>query len=202
MFKELLTKKTLIIAFVVITIYYIVYVVYNDYIMSEKAEPNEVGAEVTGIKEIVASFTPAPSGSIVPPTTSPPLSSSSGVPHTAHFSLSEFHCKDGTPVPKAYYPQLQLLMNNLEVLREAMGGYPIHINSGYRTKEHNEKNGGKKSSLHLTAHAADFVIKGFTPTQIRTKIEALIKAGKMTQGGIGKYATFVHYDVRGYKARW
>lgn len=204
MFKEFLTKRNLLIVFVVISIYYLIYVVYNDYLMSEKAEPNEIGADETGIIPIISASipTPTPGSSIVPPTTTPPVSSSSGEPRTAHFSISEFACKDGTPVPKAYYPQVQVLMDNLEVLRAAMGGYPIHINSGYRTKKHNAAVGGKPQSLHLTAHAADIVIKGYTPAQIRTKIEALIKAGKMTQGGIGKYATFVHYDVRGYKARW
>ena len=30
----------------------------------------------------------------------------------------------------------------------------------------------------------------------------LIKEGKMKEGGIGIYSTFVHYDVRGWKARW
>ena len=33
-------------------------------------------------------------------------------------------------------------------------------------------------------------------------IERLIREGKMEDGGMGRYSTFVHYDVRGSRARW
>ena len=35
-----------------------------------------------------------------------------------------------------------------------------------------------------------------------SQIEKLIKEGKMKQGGIGIYKGFIHYDIRGTKARW
>ena len=50
--------------------------------------------------------------------------------------------------------------------------------------------------------AADIVIKGKTPAEVQNGIEVLIKAGKISQGGIGKYPNFTHYDIRGTKARW
>lgn len=120
---------------------------------------------------------------------------------TDNFSLEEFACKDGTPVPGELFDNIELLAKNLQVLREHIGD-PIHVNSGYRTPAYNAKVGGKKASYHLKAMAADLTTKSKTPKQLAAIIEKLIAARKMKQGGIGVYPGFVHYDVRGYKARW
>jgi len=79
---------------------------------------------------------------------------------------------------------------------------PIKITSGYRPAELNAKVGGATKSRHITGEAADFKIEGYTPKQVAAIIEKLIAAGKMKQGGLGTYSTWVHYDVRGTAARW
>lgn len=121
---------------------------------------------------------------------------------SAHFSLSEFACNDGTEVPKKYRGNVQELMNNLEVVRNYFGGKPIVVNSGYRTAAYNKKVGGAANSQHLTAKASDITISGYTPKQIGSAIIKLISEGKLKEGGVGIYKTFVHYDIRGIKARW
>ena len=120
---------------------------------------------------------------------------------TTNFNLSEFACKDGTPVPDLFLPNITELANNLQVLRDVLGK-PIYINSAYRTVEHNQKVGGSPKSQHLIAKAADIRTSSLRPKEISDVIEGLIKEGKMKQGGIGIYNTFVHYDIRGKKARW
>lgn len=120
---------------------------------------------------------------------------------TENFSREEFDCKDGTKVPAELMPNLRELVKNLQVLREDIGE-PIHVNSGYRTPAYNKRVGGKPASQHLKAKAADITAKSFTPKQLAARIEKLIAAGKMKQGGIGIYPGFTHYDVRGTKARW
>lgn len=120
---------------------------------------------------------------------------------TENFSREEFDCKDGTKVPAELMPNLRELVKNLQVLREDIGE-PIHVNSGYRTPAYNKRVGGKSASQHLKAKAADITAKSFTPKQLAARIEKLIAAGKMKQGGIGIYPGFTHYDVRGTKARW
>lgn len=120
---------------------------------------------------------------------------------TKNFIISEFNCHDGTAVPKKLMPNILKLANNLQVLRDYFGK-PILLNSGYRTKAYNKKVGGEKDSYHLLAMASDIRIDGVSPKEVKKTIEKLIKEGKMEQGGIGLYATFVHYDIRGYKARW
>ena len=121
---------------------------------------------------------------------------------TPHFSVSEFRCHDGTKVPDRLLPNLRKLATNLEVLREALGGKPIKINSGYRTPKYNLSIDGSSGSQHMYARAADIVVEGVTPKQVADKIEELIKAGKMHNGGLGRYSSFTHYDVRASKARW
>lgn len=120
---------------------------------------------------------------------------------TENFSIEEFACKDGTQVPVEFLNNVQVLSKNLQVLRDEIGE-PLHVNSGYRTVSYNKRVGGKPASQHLKAKAADITAKNFTPRKLAAKIESLIKSGKMKQGGIGIYPGFVHYDVRGIKARW
>jgi len=90
---------------------------------------------------------------------------------------------------------LQALRNYLNVSISVTG-------SGYRTISHNKKVGGAKNSQHLTASAADINAYNYEPEQLAEVIELLILKGEMKQGGIGVYAGFVHYDIRGTKARW
>jgi uncharacterized protein YcbK (DUF882 family) len=118
-----------------------------------------------------------------------------------NFSLHEFKCKDGTEVPDHLIDNVKLLAENLQVLRDHIEK-PIIIISGYRTLKYNTKIGGAKRSLHLVAKASDIIIPGLTPLEVKETILQLIKENKMKQGGIGIYSTFVHYDVRGYAARW
>lgn len=120
---------------------------------------------------------------------------------TQNFSLQEFACKDGTQVPPELLPNVQKLAAQLQILRDYLGE-SIHINSGYRSPEHNKKVGGKKASQHLLAKAADITVKSKTPKQLAAIIEKLISEGKLKLGGMGVYPGFVHVDIRNGKARW
>ena len=123
---------------------------------------------------------------------------------TENFSLAEFACHDAahTAPTGIALKNVKELAENLEVLR-AHFGKPVRINSGYRTIEHNAKQpGSSKVSQHLYGKAADIVISGHTPEEVASAIESLISEGKMKQGGVGRYNTFTHYDIRGNRARW
>lgn len=120
---------------------------------------------------------------------------------TKNFSLEEFACKDGSSVPDQYLENVKELAKNLQVLRDELG-VSITILSGYRSPEHNKEVDGKKASKHLIAQAADIVTRKHTPKQLANIIEKLIADKKMKQGGLGLYPSFVHYDIRGIKARW
>ena len=120
------------------------------------------------------------------------------VPTSAHFKLSEFKCKDGTAVPTKYYANCQKLMNLLEEIRTACGNRAITVTSGYRTESYNKKVDGAKQSQHLYAAAADIKVSGKSASEVYKLCDRLVGS----RGGVGKYSTFTHVDVRGNKARW
>jgi uncharacterized protein YcbK (DUF882 family) len=123
-----------------------------------------------------------------------------------YFSLTEFDSNDGARMPAPVKANVLRLIENLNVLREVVGA-PITITSGYRSPGHNAKIGGAKESKHMEGMAADFQVDGKTPKEIHAIIEALIKEGKMHDGGLGLYlrATgrggWIHYDI-GESRRW
>lgn len=120
---------------------------------------------------------------------------------TKNFYLNEFASRDGSETPCEVAINLKELAMNLQVLRDETG-QPVIVTSGYRSLEWNRIIGSNDASQHPLGKAGDIKIGGWTPMQIAAKIEELIKAGKMKQGGLGIYRTFVHYDIRGTKARW
>jgi len=120
---------------------------------------------------------------------------------TKNFHASEFECNDGTKVPDHLLPNLVKLAGNLQALRDVLRE-PINITSSYRHEAYNRDVGGVKNSRHITAEAADIQVPGYPSNIIYDLIEELIRCGNMTEGGLGLYNTFVHYDIRGEKARW
>ncbi len=120
---------------------------------------------------------------------------------TTNFKLSEFNCKDGSETPEHLIPNIQELAENLQVLRDYLG-VPLTINSAYRSPAYNKKIGGAKFSQHIEGKAADISCAKYTPEQVHAAILKLISEGKMHNGGLGIYNSFVHYDIRKTPARW
>jgi uncharacterized protein YcbK (DUF882 family) len=96
---------------------------------------------------------------------------------------------------------LKELASNLQVIRDTIKA-PIRINSGYRSPSHNKRIGGATNSFHVKGMAADIVIDGYTPEEVFATLDILMKQGKIKKGGLKKYRTFVHYDIRGVIKRW
>ena len=113
---------------------------------------------------------------------------------TNNFMLQEFNSKCGRDIPNNVLPNIIQLAKNLQVLRDAVGK-SISITSGYRSPQHNKKIGGAKDSQHVKGMAADIKVAGMTPKEVALVIEGLIESGKMKQGGIGIYPSWVHYDI-------
>ena len=120
---------------------------------------------------------------------------------TENFYLPEFASKDGAFFPDNVKSNLATLAEQLQVIRNHFGK-PVTITSGYRSPSHNERIGGAKNSYHTRGMAADIKIKDIAPYVVAKQIEMLIDAGKIKQGGIGIYDSWIHYDFRGKKIRW
>ena len=112
-----------------------------------------------------------------------------------HFDSVEFAC----PCCGAVVIDDDLIVQ-LERLREYLGRYgggPIHINSGFRCFDHNTAVGGVRNSQHLYGKAADITVVGVSPFRVQDAADLIF-----SDGGMGRYNTFTHVDVRGHRARW
>jgi len=123
---------------------------------------------------------------------------------TDNFSKSEFNCKCGCEMPDDVLKNIKTLAIQLQVLRER-SNEPISINSAYRCKSHNHSIGGVKNSQHVLGKAADIVVNNFTPNEVANMIENMLRNEFLPSfniGGLGRYNTFTHIDIRSYMARW
>tara|TARA_R110000851_G_scaffold2933_5_gene11945 strand:+ start:502 stop:888 length:387 start_codon:yes stop_codon:yes gene_type:complete len=119
---------------------------------------------------------------------------------TENFNLSEFQCKCGCEMPAFVKENIQELALNLQMLRDIVGA--LNLTNAYRCKEHNLAVGGSVKSQHLVGKAADIQSIGAEPSEIANITEVLMDAKKLKAGGIGRYNTFTHIDIRGSVARW
>jgi len=83
------------------------------------------------------------------------------------------------------------LVKMLDTAR-TIAGIPFHINSGFRTAEHNKKVGGVANSAHLTGKAVD--LRAMNGSEIFTIVNACMQAG-FKRIGINWASKFVHVDI-------
>jgi len=98
-------------------------------------------------------------------------------------------------------PNIVKLADSLQALRDHIGK-AVSINISYRPVWWELQNKRSGTSQHCLGKAADLVVKGMEPNDLADTIEKLIAEGKMSEGGLGRYNSFTHYDVRGTTARW
>jgi uncharacterized protein YcbK (DUF882 family) len=120
---------------------------------------------------------------------------------TKNFNKIEFESRDGFEMSQTVLNNTIVLATNLQIVRNILNE-PIHINSGYRSKGHNENVHGVKNSQHLLGNAADITMKNYTSKDLVIIFERLILTGDLKEGGLGLYNGFVHYDIRGARKRW
>lgn len=120
------------------------------------------------------------------------------------FTRKEFECKCGCSTMAKDAPNDELI-KILTHIREYYGK-PLIIKSGYRCEAHNAKVGGAPASRHIKGDAVDFVIKDVKTIDVYNYV--IDKYGQGDYGIARKilkdypYRGFVHFDTRGYKARW
>ena len=107
-----------------------------------------------------------------------------------YFKLTEFDSPDekdsGKKMDKKFLEKLDYARHN--------AGIPFKITSGYRTKEHNLKVGGRVGSSHQFGVACDIHCVGSRNRALMVK--ALLDVG-ITRIGIAK--SFIHCDIDNLK---
>ena len=103
-----------------------------------------------------------------------------------HFKLQDF---DSPDLPGSGINMNSWFLQLLDSCRDE-AGIPFHINSGFRTPQHNASVGGVSTSAHLKGLAAD--IRAFTAKEKFLILDAAFK-NHIKRIGIG--SNFIHLDV-------
>lgn len=109
-----------------------------------------------------------------------------------NFRVREFQCKCGKCEPILIDDDL---IDILQKIRDNFG-VSVHVNSGYRCRNHNQKVGGDPNSSHMEGMAADIRVKGASPKEVARFAESI---GVQR---IGLYDTFCHIGSGKRKFFW
>lgn len=101
------------------------------------------------------------------------------------------HGFDNTP-NESEVDNLKRLAALLEEVKKAVGGKPVMINSGFRSKQTNDAVNSKDSSQHRLGCAADLRVPGMTPRKV---VEACIEAQVPFDQIILEFDAWTHISV-------
>ena len=87
---------------------------------------------------------------------------------------------------------LMRLSQLLELVKTAVKGKPVIVNSGYRSKQVNDAIGSKDTSQHRIGCAADIRVPGMTPRQV---VEACIAAQVPFDQIILEFDSWTHISI-------
>jgi hypothetical protein len=115
---------------------------------------------------------------------------------TEHFTLEELthtdHREfDNTP-NETERANLVRLAGLLELVKVALGGKPVMVNSAFRSKQVNDAVGSKDSSQHRIGCAADIRVPGVTPDQV---VKAVIAAKLPFDQLIREFDRWTHISI-------
>ena len=113
-----------------------------------------------------------------------------------HFTLEELTAtshREFDNTPKASeLANLMRLAALLEQVKLVLGGKPIMINSGFRSKQVNDSVGSKDTSQHRIGCAADIRVPGMTPNEV---VQALMKSDVGYDQLIREFDSWTHISV-------
>ena len=115
---------------------------------------------------------------------------------TEHFTLEELTTTshrqfDNTPNADEI-ANLTRLAEFLERVKAKLGGKPVMINSGFRSKQVNDAVGSKDTSQHRIGCAADFRVPGMTPNEV---VQTLVDSGLPYDQIIREFDSWTHISV-------
>lgn len=113
-----------------------------------------------------------------------------------HFSLEELTAtshREFDNTPKANeLANLMRVAALLEQVKTLLGGKPVMINSGFRSKQVNDSVGSKDTSQHRLGCAADIRVPGMTPKEV---VEAIMSSDIPYDQLIKEFDSWTHISV-------
>lgn len=118
---------------------------------------------------------------------------------TPHFTLEELTVSEtatrlgwGNQPDERAIKNLQRLAKLLEAVKTVLGGKPIMVTSGYRSKLVNDAVGSKDTSQHRIGCAADIKVPGMTPQQV---VKAIVASDIPYDQVIVEFDAWTHISV-------
>ena len=118
---------------------------------------------------------------------------------TPHFTLEELTVSEtaarmgwGNQPDERAITNLQRLAKLLEAVKTLLGGKPIMVSSGYRSKLVNDAVGSKDTSQHRIGCAADIKVPGMTPQQV---VKAIVASDIPYDQIIVEFDAWTHISV-------
>ena len=113
-----------------------------------------------------------------------------------HFTLEELTATshrqfDNTP-NATEIANLTRLAATLEQVKTLLGGKPVMINSGFRSKAVNDSVGSRDTSQHRIGAAADIRVPGMTPNEV---VQAIIASDIGYDQLIREFDSWTHISV-------
>jgi hypothetical protein len=113
-----------------------------------------------------------------------------------HFTLEELTATshrefDNTP-NATEIANLTRLAATLEQVKTLLGGKPVMINSGFRSKQVNDSVGSRDTSQHRIGAAADIRVPGMTPNEV---VQAIIASDIGYDQLIREFDSWTHISV-------
>lgn len=155
----------------------------------EMPEPDEPMPDVSQVETAV-------------PVSMSPTSTKDGNLLSAHFTPKEFAQPAKHGFARIAYPEewidsrLRPLVDVLERLRTELSNKSMRVNSAYRSPTYNKAIGGAQHSQHTFGRAADIVVSGVSAKTVHDTALRLHNEGVIRLGGLGRYSTFTHVDLR------
>ena len=115
---------------------------------------------------------------------------------TPHFTLEELTHTDHRSLDNTPNDQekanLQRLAEFLELVKVALGGKPVMVNSAFRSKAVNDAVGSKDTSQHRIGCAADLRVPGMTPDAV---VRAILAANLPFDQIIREFDAWTHISI-------
>lgn len=117
-----------------------------------------------------------------------------------HLAWDELKCRDGAIYPLEWRADRAVeLAVAFERIR-ALCGFPIMVNSGYRTAVYNDRINGAPKSQHVEGRALDLCpIPSTKANLLKLKMAAFKARDEGLIRGLAVYPRFVHVDTRAGK---
>lgn len=103
--------------------------------------------------------------------------------------------------PRELWDNVVGLTRVIDEIRHRLG-FPMTLNSVYRSERYNSCIGGAHASRHMRFDASDFICHDSQRPREWHRVANGLRSEGFFKGGLSLYPSFVHVDTRGHNVDW